>query len=248
LQDHYFRALRSLGAVSFVRWTVTTLLISVTTDGTAKNASANSWLQAPRNYIIWAGVLLLVASVMLNVLLARKVQFLLHLDGSSALLKVGTSVPAITAKRVNGTIETIGYFSSDRPTVLYVFTPSCSWCERNLENIKALIEFKGAEYRFVGLSLSGKDISSYLVAKRLVLATYTDLPRDILETYKLHGTPQTIVISPQGRVIQNWAGAYVGDLKSDVEVFFHVSLPGTLPLQESPPSPLANPSPVKKLE
>jgi hypothetical protein len=47
-----------------------------------------------------------------------------------------------------------------------------------------------------------------------------------VKNYKLGSTPQTIVISPEAKVLQDWIGAYVGDQKSQVEAFFHVSLPG----------------------
>ncbi len=172
----------------------------------------------------------MVGSVVLNVLLARKVR---STGASSHVLQVGVNVPPITATRTDGKIETIAYSSSDRPTVLYIFTPTCSWCERNMDNIKALIHLKDAEYRFIGLSLSGEGLSSYVRAHGLALPTYSELPQDLLQVYKLHGTPQTIVVSPEGRVIQNWMGAYVGNQKSQVEAFFHVSLPGIRRAQNS---------------
>ena len=52
------------------------------------------------------------------------------------------------------------------------------------------------------------------------------LSPETLKTYKLGSTPQTIVISPEGKVLQDWVGAYVGDQKSQVEAFFQVTLPG----------------------
>jgi len=177
---------------------------------------------------------LLVAAVALNVVLARKVHSLARSQTPQLSgLEVGAIVPPITAKRADGKIETIAYSSSDRPTVLYVFTPSCIWCERNLDNIKQLAKLKDEEYRFVGLSLSDRALSSYLATTGLALPTYTNLSKDAVEAYKLHGTPQTIVVSPQGRVIQNWMGAYIGDKKSQVESFFGVSLPGIRARQNS---------------
>lgn len=68
----------------------------------------------------------------------------------------------------------------------------------------------------------------------LKLPVYSGLPNETKEAYKISGTPQTIVVSPEGRVLQNWMGAYVGDKKSQVEAFFHVTLPGLreLPKEE----------------
>ena len=38
------------------------------------------------------------------------------------------------------------------PTILYHFSPSCSWCERNWENVRTLIRETRGRYRFVGIS------------------------------------------------------------------------------------------------
>ena len=205
-----------------------------TTPALTHKALSRIPVSPTRQRVFIAGLVLLGASVTLNVVLAHKVRSLLRprsLEGSARLLEIGESVPPITARKVDGEIETISYSKSDRPTVLYVFTPACSWCARNLENIKTLRRLRGAEYRFIGLSLSREGVSSNLAVHGFDLSTYTDLSKDALEAYKLHGTPQTIVISPEGRVIQNWMGAYVGHQKSQIEAFFHVSLPGIRPLQ-----------------
>ena len=44
--------------------------------------------------------------------------------------------------------------------------------------------------------------------------------------YRLSGTPQTIVVSSRGEVMKNWNGAYVGDVKHEVESYFGIILPG----------------------
>ena len=40
---------------------------------------------------------------------------------------------------------------------------------------------------------------------------------------------KTIVVSPDGKVLQNWVGAYTEVRQSEVEKFFEVSLPGLTP-------------------
>jgi hypothetical protein len=208
--------------------------VAGTTSGSDHPVATTSHLKATERYVFAAVTVLFVASVALNVVLARKVRSLVRMQPVQVSpLEIGASVPPITAKRVNGAIETIAYSKSDGCTVLYVFTPTCIWCERNLDNIKKLAQSKDAEYRFIGLSLSDRGLSSYLASNGLALPTYTNLTPDALEAYKLHGTPQTIVVSPEGRVIQNWMGAYVGKQKSEVEAFFHVSLPGIPPPQSA---------------
>jgi len=168
-------------------------------------------------------------SVTLNIILAHKVSRITLARETSAKehrLDVGTTLPPLTAKTLNGLQESISYRETDLPTVLYVFTPTCIWCSRNLDNFKALLKNNSAQYRFIGLSLSEEGLAQYEAKNALGIPVYSGLSPDTLKTYKLGSTPQTIVISPEGKVLQDWSGAYVGTQKSQVEAFFHTTLPG----------------------
>jgi peroxiredoxin len=187
-----------------------------------------------------AGLLLLCSSVALNVVLARRVRSFQQFQSTKAadrLLKVGAIVPPITAKLLSGQQQAISYLGTNQPTVLYIFTPPCSWCARNMDNLKTLVDREGGNYRFIGLSLSEEALPDYVAKNDLKLPVYSGLSPETLTTYKLGSTPQTIVISPGGKVLKDWVGAYVGDQKSQVEAFFHVSLPG---LRELPKAEAAN--------
>jgi peroxiredoxin len=177
-------------------------------------------------------MVLLLLSVSLNVVLARRLWSVAHLQSIRAterLLKVGTAVPPIAVKGLDGQQEVISYQGTNQPTVLYVFTPPCSWCARNVDNFKTLLEKGSSQYRFIGLSLSEEGLAEYVRKNELRLPVYSSLSTETGEAYKLSGTPQTIVVSPEGRVLQSWMGAYVGEQKSQVEAFFHVTLPGVRP-------------------
>jgi len=176
--------------------------------------------------------LLLVTSIIVNVCLATRVRSLLSQDPGPAgkqALKAGTLVPPLTVNRLDGKSAVINYSSADEPTVLYVFRPGCSWCARNLPNLAELIEKAGSSYRFVGLSLTTDGLERYVADNHLEFPIYSNLSAEARRVYGLGGTPQTIVISPEGRVMKNWLGAYVGGQKSQVEGFFRVSLPGLAP-------------------
>jgi peroxiredoxin len=177
--------------------------------------------------VVMAVVLALVASVTLNVMLAHRVRS--SLDAQSAKfhpLRIGAAVPSIAAKRLGGKQEVISYQSANQPTVLYIFTPRCSWCARNVDNFKALVNQEGDHFRFIGLSLSDEGLADYVAKNDLKLPIYSGMSAESREAYKFSGTPQTVVISAQGRVLQNWMGAYAADQKSKIEGFFHISLPG----------------------
>lgn len=179
----------------------------------------------------------LVLSVTLNVLLAHKVRSLTHLETPKThdpRLNVGVAVPPIAALRLNGQQEKITYQVTNRPTVLYIFAPPCTWCARNMDNFKTLLDKEKDQYRFIGLSLSEERLQEYVAKNDLELPIYSGLSAATKAAYKLSGTPQTIVVSPEGKVLQNWMGAYVGDQKTQVEAFFHVALPG---MGAAPPEP-----------
>ena len=176
---------------------------------------------------------LLVVSVVLNVLLARKINRLTGAQNPSIAerqLKVGTKVPGFRAVDLKGQTQFVSYdLKVGKLTVLYVFTPPCHWCDRNLDNLKELVSRKGDEYRFIGISLASDGLPDYVARNGLTMHVYTDLSEETKKAYKMGGTPQTIVVSPEGKVLQSWMGAYTGEQKNQVDSFFRVTLPGIRP-------------------
>ncbi len=186
-------------------------------------------------------VLGLAASGTLNVLLARRVRALAQAVTAAAAggvaraapLAVGAVVPPITATGLDGARTTIAYDPKQdgRLTVLYVFTPQCVWCARNLDNLKALLTAKqGApDVRFVGLSLAPDSVGAYVAQQGLtplLPVVVTRLSAATMTAYHFGGTPETLVISPAGRVVKNWSGAWTAKRQAEIEAFFHVRLPG----------------------
>lgn len=141
-------------------------------------------------------------------------------------LTVGAALPSIRAKDLEGNVRVIDYANDGRPTVLYVFTPACEWCKRNAANVTMLARKLEPTFRFIGISLSTDVDRQYLTANRIAFPVYTDLPEAAKRSLGLGSTPQTIVVSPSGRVMANWVGAYGPDLRAKIERFFRVRLPG----------------------
>jgi len=194
----------------------------------AKKGSGRGWVSSLRLWDI-ALVFLLIVSVVLNVLLARRINQLTAVQNAVMVehqLKVGTQVPVIQANDHNGQRHTIAFNQEDKPTVLYVFTPPCKWCERNMDNIKELVTRKGDEFRFIGVSLSKEGLPEYLAKNGLTMPVYIDLSEETRKAYKMGGTPQTIVVSHDGVVLQSWMGAYAGEQQKQVEEYFGLKLPG----------------------
>jgi len=174
----------------------------------------------------------LLCSVLLNIALGRKVRDLnygiIYLKSelrSAGSLSLGNKVPPIQAKDIEGRPATLTHQENCGPAILYIFTPSCNWCSRNLSNIKALFAGTKANYRFVGISLSSDGLREYAVQHGLDFPIYTDLTGESALLYK-GGTPRTLVLSPGGTILKSWFGAYTGDLQREVEEYFETPLPG----------------------
>jgi hypothetical protein len=184
--------------------------------------------------VIWAMTVILSISLAANLLLAYKIKGLNNsLQAKAAppkpLLPPGTKVAPIKASRLDGQQEIISYGESFQPVVLYVFTPQCQWCANNLANLKAILAQKQGSYRFVGLSLADKDLNDYVGKNKLDIPIYINPAKESQQEYKLGNTPQTIIVSPEGKVLQNWIGAYTGIVQNEVERYFGIKLPGLAP-------------------
>src|SRR5262249_53112646 len=149
----------------------------------------------------------LIVSVSLNAGLAYRLRSL-TLARSARLgeysLQTGRSVPSITAEPLDGQPGLISYQEIAERTVVYFLAPSCTWCARNMDNFKTLLGKSGEQYRFLALSLSDQGLSQYVANNDLKLPVYSGLSPETLKAYKLGSTPQTIVISPEGMVLQDW--------------------------------------------
>lgn len=173
--------------------------------------------------------LALSSSIIINIALARKVEHFRYIEKTlraEGELQLGEAVPPLQVKELTGNVIGFPYGNGQLPLVLYVISPGCSWCEKNQPNAETIAKETSSKYRFVALSLDSKGLKEYVASHHITFPIYSDLPQETISKYKFGGTPQTIVISSEGKVLQNWRGAYTGDLKIQVEKFFNTTLPG----------------------
>ena len=140
-------------------------------------------------------------------------------------MPVGRGVPSIHVTDLEGKQAVISYAGYPQ-TVLYVFVPPCRWCARNLANVQALARAGGKTYRIVGLSLSDENLKEYVARSGVEFPVYSHLAPEAIGALGLGSTPQTLVVSPEAKLLRNWTGAYSGDLQAEVERYFGVRLPG----------------------
>jgi hypothetical protein len=121
---------------------------------------------------------------------------------------------------------TLDVGKSAKTTVLYVFSPHCVWCKRNLPNMRALMAAAGKRFDFVPISLDADGVSAYWAGIGARGAVYTEPSTASRSAYGFGGTPQTIVIGPDGKIVSDWSGAYTGPVLSEVSSTLGVKLPG----------------------
>jgi hypothetical protein len=141
-------------------------------------------------------------------------------------LQVGQVLPALNGRAVDGSAVSVPMLGQRRPTLVYVFAGGCGWCDANRANVTALVAAVRDTHRLVLVSRDGA-APEYVRVLATSAASLVVTPReDTLKAYHMIAVPQTIVVGPDGAVTQHWIGAYTGPLKTQVEGFAGVALPG----------------------
>jgi peroxiredoxin len=170
--------------------------------------------------------IVLSSSLALNLVLTWKILGLRRESAGTAgpELRIGMQLPAIIAS-TNGTLQVVQLSDHRQPTVMYVYSENCSWCRRNLANISELASTKKEEYRFVGVQLA--DPNRLGVREPLAMPFPAFSTRwEYIRQLGLRGTPQTLVISEDGKLLKSWFGAYMAGTQQEVEDYFKCKLPG----------------------
>jgi peroxiredoxin len=176
-------------------------------------------------------VALLLSSASINILLALKVkseQRKVELVKAENRLQTGRAVPDITGKSPEGVSTEINFPDMKKPTILYVFTPTCIWCKRNFNNMMVLRHGVQNQYAFFGISLTQDGTREYVAQHAIDYPVISDIPEATKVIYRMGGTPATIVVSADRKVLQAWTGAYSGPLKKEIEQYFKIQLPGLI--------------------
>jgi|SRR5579864_49510 len=140
-------------------------------------------------------------------------------------LERGVSVPDLAGSTLNDTTPRVHFQDQPFPVVLYVFTAGCKWCTRNLDGFRALRDQLRGRYAIYGVALSRFNLDEYLNVHAMNVPIITNLSDETITAFGFRSTPETIVVSREGRVLEVWAGVYTGLVKDDIEATLHVRLP-----------------------
>jgi len=183
-------------------------------------------------------VLLGVALVALNVGLVVQNRTLKAAAGNGGggraiVLPPGKSVPALSGLDSEGRQLVFDYGSDQRKTLLFVFSPRCPYCTKNMPNWNALtLGLDEKEFRVVAVSTVPEGVKEYVEKngfKNVPVITTPD-PKDKV-AYEMNVTPQTVLIGADGTVEKVWTGLIQGAEREDIEKLFGVSLPAPPPAE-----------------
>ena|ERR1051326_3396999 len=141
------------------------------------------------------------------------------------LIPTGSSAPVFEGTTLAGGKVTVDFRKDKRATLLYVFSPTCHWCERNLANITAIMKAR-PDLHVIGVNV-GPPLDNISLARQPFSEILTPT-RATAQAYRFSGTPSTLLISSSAKVLGTWTGAYAGPIAADISQAFAVSLPGLL--------------------
>jgi hypothetical protein len=181
---------------------------------------------------LWFYGMVLVVSLSVNVVLGLRLR-----DSPPAVKRAGFSAgelfPLLDARTPSGGARVLRF---ERPTLVYIFSPTCQWCEKDYQNLMAVHAVAGEKYSFVGVTMINKSApEDYHVALADYLRRHP-FPGDVLfvdPSLLAHDlmvditvTPQMVVVDQRGRIRKAWVGALMGSRQAEVATFFNVVLPG----------------------
>src|SRR4026208_2474737 len=107
--------------------------------------------------------IIVAVSLALNVVQANRLQsyrtYVATMKGEHRL-KVGDRIPRISGETLSHELRELALDDGRPMTAVYIFTPPCGWCKRNVDNINAIAGTRTG-VRLVGLSLTDKGLDAY---------------------------------------------------------------------------------------
>lgn len=148
-------------------------------------------------------------------------------------LEAGDPVPVLKGRGADGKAVEYDFAKQQRATVVYVISPFSPFVVKNEERFASLMKQVGQKYNWLILSPNEQRFEEYVGKIRPTLAiksavAMTGIAPDIKKAMLLGAYPQTLVISRQSKVLQNFMGPYTNESISAqpdaLEKFFGVKL------------------------
>lgn len=131
---------------------------------------------------------------------------------AAGFLAVGDLLPTLPVRELDGAESELRFDGGDQDTIAMLFTTTCSICEENLGAWTKLYDQLGAELDFVAVGLDDPPAVRAYAAQNLLpfRVVVADDKTAFIKEYRLRGVPQTIRVSPEGRVKRLQLGRLAG--------------------------------------
>jgi peroxiredoxin len=175
----------------------------------------------------WTYALLACCLLLLGINLAllyqnRALKAQLSAPPSGLEAEPGAPVPDLKGYDISGNPLTISYAQDSRKVLVFVFSPTCSFCVENWPKWWDVMPALNRQaVRPVAVDVTASSTQAFLAEHRL-----TDMPVMLQVDpvsrvrYRLQITPQTILVDTAGRIEKVWSGvlddAALADLKKRV--------------------------------
>jgi peroxiredoxin len=127
-------------------------------------------------------------------------------------------VPSFSTQDINGSDLSLRYSPGEPFTMLFWFGPTCSSCKNNIGFWKRIHdEYSSDKLRFLGIYAGNPDeareyVLEYGFEFPVICATH----RHIVDSYKGHVLPQTVLITPEGMIQGVWPGALGEERENEI--------------------------------
>ncbi|MCB2230985.1 TlpA family protein disulfide reductase [bacterium] len=144
-----------------------------------------------------------------------------QLDGLTDMfqpLAADQRLPTISGEDIYGKPLSIRYGPDSPTTVLLWFSPSCDACEGNLAFWNDLYDqYASEQLRFVGMCAGMIDeAQTFAEAHAMSFPILSVTDNRLIDAYRGHVLPQTVLLSSDGTVIRVWPGMLEEDMISEV--------------------------------
>jgi hypothetical protein len=131
-------------------------------------------------------------------------------------LQSNQRVPELTSRDINGNPVEIHYSDESPYTLLIWFSPSCHVCEENLDFWKQLLgPALPHKVRYLALcAATVEEARAYASAHGISYTVVAVTDDRLVSAYNGYVLPQTALISPNGLIVESWAGA-LGSAQQD---------------------------------
>ena len=161
------------------------------------------------NFILIVIIVILAAEVFYLVCQNRKLRSMINNMPQLTPLAEGDRVPFLRAQDIDGQLVTLTYGPAQPLTVLFWYSPTCSYCSDNFEFWNRLyLENDSDRLRFLGVCACDPDDARMLKEEyNLEFPVICVNEPYIISTYRGNVLPQTVLISPEGVIDGAWPGS-----------------------------------------